>query len=241
MFKAIFGSIFAKFTAVALLVAGVAGGMAATGALPGLGDSSTYSVASVNSAAPLGPGVALDFPTAVLTGTAAVNAAAPVEEIVEEVVVVQAPRRVSAPAPVVPVAPAAPKCVADITAVLNAITAAVPAVTSPEQGQLLLAQTNAVVTAANGCVAEATQVGFAGLETVKQLVAQASTLVTQIQALPVLANLTPAQLAQAPTDLVGGVVGGVGQVVGGTLNLVGQGLGMLGTGLNFLANSTKPS
>jgi hypothetical protein len=234
LFKSIFSSAAGKFSAVALLIAGVLGGMAATGALPGFGQSTTYSVASINQAPPSTPGVALDFPTSVIDGVAP-PAVAAAEEVVEEVVVVQAPRTVAPPPPA---APSAPQCVADITTVLNAITAAIPAVTTGEQGQVLLAQTNAALAAAGGCVAEATQAGFAGVDTVNQLVVQAGGLVTQIQALPVVAALTPAQLAETP-NLVNGVVDGVTGVVGGTLNLVGKGLGLLGTGLNYLGGAAE--
>ncbi len=229
MIKSIFGSVVGKVTAVTFLLSGVGGGMAVTGALPGFGQAPTYSVASVGSA-PGGPGVTLDFPTSVIAAPSVEAAAVP--EVIEEVVVVAAPRKVSAPAPVAP-APAAPQCVADLTNVLNAITAAIPTITTGEQGHLLLAQANAVVAAGTECVNQARQVGFPGADGVNQLVAQAGGLVTQIQALPVVAALTPEQLAQTP-NVVGGVVGGVGQVVGGTLNMVNKGLGLLGAGLNFL-------
>jgi hypothetical protein len=233
--KSIFGSVVGKVTAVTFLLSGVGGGMAVTGALPGIGQAPTYSVASVASA-PTGPGVALDFPTSVIAAPSVEAAAVP--EIVEEVVVIAAPRKVSAPAPAAPAAPAAPQCVADLTNVLNAITAAIPTITTGEQGQVLLAQANAVVAAGTECVNQAKQVGFPGADGVNQLVAQAGGLVTQIQALPVVAALTPEQLAQTP-NIVGGVVGGVGQVVGGTLNMVNKGLGLLGTGLNLLTSPAK--
>lgn len=202
--------------------------MAATGALPGFGQSPAYSVASVNQSSPSAPGVALDFPTSVIEGTE-FPAAAAEEEIVEEIVVVRAPR--AAPPP-------PPQCVADITTVLSAITAAIPAITTGEEGQILLAHTNATLEAANGCVAEARRVGFAGIDTVDQLVVQAGGLVTQIQSVPVVAELTPAQPAGTP-NLVNGVVGGVTDIVGGTLNMVGKGLGLLGTGLNYLGGAAQ--
>lgn len=238
MFQVVFGSVFAKFAAVGVLVAGLAGGMAATGALPGFADTPTYTVASANPTPPSGPGVVLDFPASVIAGASTAPApAAPVEEIVEEIVVVQAPRKVSVPS-VAPAPAPAPACVGEVAAVLNAIAGAVPAATTAEQAQLLLAQANATVASSSSCVAEAGRVGFAGLDVVNQLVARAGTLVGEIQALPVLVAPTPAQATETP-GLVGGVVGGVGEVVGGTLNLVSQGLGLLGSGLNFLNNAAK--
>lgn len=234
MTKSIFGSVAGRVTAVTFLLSGVGGGMAVTGALPGFGRAPSYSVAAVGSA-PGGPGIALDFPASVIAAPS-VEAAA-VSEVIEQVVVVAAPRKVSAPAPAAP-APAAPQCVADLTDAVNAITAAIPTVTTAEQGQALLAQANAVVAAGTECVNQATRAGFPGADEVNRLVAQAGGLVTQIQALPVVSALTPEQLAQTP-NLVGGVVEGVGQVVGGTLNMVNRGLGLLGTGLNLLTAPVK--
>ena len=235
MIKSFFGSLVGKFTAAALLVAGVAGGMAATGALPGFGNPSTYSVASVSSTQ-YAPGVGLSFPTEVLESHAVVPAV-PAEEVVEEIVMV-APRRVSAPAPVAPAAPAAPQCVGDITNAVNAVTSVLSSLTTPEQGQVVLAQANTLVAAATTCVAEAGQVGFAATDVLNGLVAQTTGLLTQVQALPVVAALTPAQVADS-SNVVGGVVGGVTDVVTGTLNAVGKGLGLLGTGLTYLGNAGK--
>lgn len=196
--------------------------------------SSNYSVAALApSGTHLPAGVTLDFPASVIGPPPAGEVPA---EVIEEVVVMAArPAPQAAPVPA-QAGPAAPQCVGDVTTALNAIVAAIPTVATGEQGQTLLAQANAVGAVANACLAEAQQIGFAGVGTVAQLVEQAGAAVAQIQALPVVASLTPEQLAEAP-NLVGGIVGGVGQVVGGSLNLVGEGLGLLGTGLNYL---TKP-
>lgn len=236
----VFSSMSTKLGAAALVVLGATGGLAATGSLP------SFSLSSAPAAiAPVAPGsqtvgtVNLDFPTSVLNQQVA-EAALPVEEVVEEVVVVRAPRTAAAarPAGAAP-APAAPQCVADVTTALGAVTAAMPAATTPEQGQVLLGQAGALVTAANGCLAEAQRVGFTGAG---QLVAQVAATLTQVQALPVVAALTPEQVAQAP-NVVGGIVGGVGEVVGGTLTVVGKGLnlltGGLNMGLNLLTNQSK--
>lgn len=237
----VFSSMSTKLGAAALVVLGATGGLAATGSLP------SFSLSSAPAAiAPVAPGsqtvgtVNLDFPTSVLNQQVA-EAALPVEEVVEEVVVVRAPRTAAAarPAGAAPAVPAAPQCVADVTTALGAVTAAMPAATTPEQGQVLLGQAGALVTAANGCLAEAQRVGFTGAG---QLVAQVAATLTQVQALPVVAALTPEQVAQAP-NVVGGIVGGVGEVVGGTLTVVGKGLnlltGGLNMGLNLLTNQSK--
>lgn len=232
MLKSVFGSILGKFSVAALLVCGVAGGLAVTGSLPGFGMSGSYSVASVAPAGSTSPGVTLDFPTSIL-GPQAPATEAPVE-VIEEVVVV--PAKASAATAPAAALPAGPQCVGDVTAALNAILTAIPLVTTAEQGQVLLGQATAVAAAANACLAEAQQVRFTGVGAVTQLVDQVAQAVNQIQALPVLASLAPGQAAGSP-DLAGGIVGGVGSVVNGGLNLVGDGLGMLGTGLNLL---TKP-
>lgn len=230
MLKAVFGSLFGKFSAVALLVVGATGGLAATGDIPGVGMFHSYNVsASVASAGPERTGVTLDFPTSVLEQNQVRSTSASAVELVEEVVVVPAPRSsIAAPPAAVP----APRCLADVTKALNAIAGAIPAITTGEHGQALLAQANAVGAMANNCLAEAKQAGFPGIDGVTQLVNQAGAIIAQISAIPVVAG-APAQPGDQP-NVVGGVVGGVGAVAGGTVNLVGEGLGLLGTGLNML-------
>ncbi len=230
MLKAVFGSPFGKFNAVALLVVGATGGLAVTGDIPGLGTVPSYNVsASAAAGGPQRTGETLDFPTSVLEHRRVEPA--PAVELVEEVVVVPAARTSTAGSPAtVP----APKCVADVTEALNAIVGAIPSITAGEQGQALLAQANAVGVVANNCLAEAKQAGFPGIEGVAQLVNQAGAAIAQISAMPVVAA-APAQPGTQP-NVVGGVVGGVGAVVGGTVNRVGDGLGLLGTGLNMLTS-----
>ncbi len=230
MFKAVFGSLFGKFNAVALLVVGATGGLAVTGDISGLGTVSSYNVsASAAAGGPHRTGVTLDFPTSVLKHRQVESA--PAVELVEEVVVVPAARTSIAGSPAtVP----APQCVADVTEALNAIAGAIPSITTGEQGQALLAQANAVGVVANNCLAEAKKAGFPGIEGVTQLVNQAGAAIAQISAIPVVAA-APTHPGTQP-NVVGGVVGGVGAVVGGAVNLAGEGLGLLGTGLNMLTS-----
>lgn len=231
MLKAILGSLLGKFSVVALLVTGAAGGLVGTGAIPLFSTAPTFTVASGPSGSHR-PAVNLDFPTSVLQPAPADAAPASPVEVVEEVVVVPAARPAASSAPV-PQAVPAPRCIGDVTAALNAITAAIPSLGTGEQGQALLAQAHGVGAAANGCLAEAKQAGYAGAEGVSQLVNQVGAVIAQISALPAVAA-APAQ--PADPNLIGGVVGGVGSVVGGTLNLVGRGLGLLGTGLDLLTS-----
>ncbi|HEX2180172.1 MAG TPA: hypothetical protein VHL54_11745 [Actinomycetota bacterium] len=237
MLKSVFGSLLGKLGLTALLLVGASGGMAATGAIPGLGMLSGSSVAPP---APLtgtsAPGVNLDFPSTVLEQHAV--EAAPIEpQIIEEVVVVPAARTVTRQVTAAPSAPVAPKCVADLTAAVNAVAGAVPAVASAEQGHALLAYGNNLIPAVTTCVTEGQQAGFAAIDSVlAPVVNQLGTALAQIQALPVVASAP--QTGQAP-NVVGGVIEGVGTVVGGTLNMVGKGLGYLGTGLNFLTGAAR--
>lgn len=236
MLKSVFGSLLGKLGLTALLLVGASGGMAATGAIPGLGMLSGSSVAPpAPVAGTSAPGVNLDFPSTVLEQHAV--EAAPMEpQIIEEVVVVPA-KTVARQVTAAPSAPVAPKCVADLTAAVNAVAGAVPAVASAEQGQTLLAYGNNLIPAVTNCVTEAQQTGFAAIDSVlAPVVNQLGTALAQIQALPVVASAP--QTGQAP-NVVGGVIEGVGTVVGGTLNLVGKGLGYLGTGLNFLTGAAK--
>lgn len=235
MLKSVFGSLLGKLGLTALLLVGASGGMAATGAIPGLGLRSGSPIAPP---APVtgtsAPGVNLDFPSIVLEQHAI--EAAPMEpQIIEEVVVVFAAKTAARQATAAPSAPAAPRCVADLTAAVNAIADAVPAVASAEQGITLIAYGNNLMPAVASCVGEAQRAGFAAVDSVlAPVVNQLGTALAQIQALPVVASAR--QPGQAPNG-VGGVIEGVGAVVGGTLNVVGKGLGYLGTGLNFLTGA----
>ena len=232
MFKAVFGSVLGKFAAVALVVTGVLGGLVLTGQVSGLGSPKHYMVAAA-AGSQVAPGVTLDFPTWVVQPR---DLEVPAEEVVEEVIVVQAAQETAPPAPVAPAVPS-PQCVSDVTNALNAVVGAIPAIATAEQGQALLAHANAVGGAAANCLVEAQRVGFAGVDGVSHLVNQTGAVVAQISAIPVVAA-NSAQPGGQP-NLVGGVVGGVGTVVGGTLNLVGSGLGLLGTGLDILTSPLK--
>lgn len=219
MFKGLFGSVIGKITSFALLVAGLTGGMAATGDLPRLVSSASELPAAVEPTSQGGV-VALDFPSSVLAQKApepiAVEAPpAPAEVIVE----------VAAPAPRPPAPPALPKCVGQVQGLVTGLLSGIQAITSPEQAQAMLAQAGSIGQATQGCAVESTKAGNLGLDQLTKLTEQLIGAVGQIQALPILSGGSPAQgLASNP---VGALTTLVGVGLEKTLGVVNTGLGLL--------------
>lgn len=216
MFKGLFGSLIGKITSFALLVAGLTGGMAATGELPRFVSSTSELPPAVQ---PTSQGtVALDFPVSVLAKPEPVVAEAPPApaEVVQEVVVaVRAP----APAP-----PAPPKCVGQVQGLVTGLVNGIQAITSPEQAQAMLAQAGSIGEATQGCAVESTAAGNLGLDQLVKLTEQLVAAVGQIQALPILSGPQGPGVAANP--------------VGALTTLVGKGLektlGVVNTGLDLL-------
>lgn len=237
MIKGIVSSLLAKFSVVALLVAGATAGLVVTGALAGVIGPASVTASASPSTILAQPGMTLDFPMNVLGLPASGPAGESPVEVIEEVVIVRAP---SAPVaiPVAHTAVAAPGCVNEVSAAINAIVVAIPGVTTAEQGQVLLAQAHALGPVAAGCVDEAGRVGYAGIDAVGQLVGQVGAVTAQIQALPVVSELSTQQ-ANGGANPAGGILGGVEDVVGGTVGLIGKGLGFFGGMLNFGASPVQ--
>ena len=224
MFKGLFGSLIGKITSFALLVAGLTGGMAATGDLPGFVSFTSENPSVFQQASPAG--IALDFPTSVLAQKAPepviVEALpAPAEVIVE----VAAPVTVAALAP-----PAPPKCVGQIEGLVTGLVNGIQAITSPEQAQAMLAQAGSIGEATKGCAAETTAAGNLGLDQLGKVTEQLVAAVGQIQALPILSAVSPAQGAAA--NPIGALTGLVGLGLQKTLGVVNEGLGLILSPLN---------
>jgi hypothetical protein len=218
MFKGLFGSVIGKITSFALLVAGLTGGMAATGDLPRLVSSTAELPHAVQQSSP--GGVALDFPISVLAKQ--VPQPIPAEalpaptEIVTEIVV---PAKVAAPARQAP-----PKCVGQVQGLVTGLVNGIQAITSPEQAQAMLAQAGSIGEATQGCAVESTAAGNLGLDQLVKLTEQLVAAVGQIQALPILSAPQGPGVAANP--------------VGALTTLVGKGLektlGVVNTGLDLL-------
>jgi hypothetical protein len=219
MFKVLFGSLIGKITSFALLVAGLTGGMAATGELPRF-VSSTSELPPAVQPTPQG-NVALDFPASVLgqpePQPVVVEAPPAPAEVVQEVVVaVRAP----APAP-----PAPPKCVGQVQGLVSGLVNGIQAITSPEQAQAMLAQAGSIGEATQGCAVESTAAGNLGLDQLVKLTEQLVAAVGQIQALPILSAAPGAP--GAATNPLGAVTQLVGLGLEKTLGVVNTGLGLL--------------
>lgn len=223
MFKALFGSLIGKITSFALLVAGLTGGMAATGELPGFVSFTSEDPPVVQQ--PSQTGIALDFPISVLAQKAPepiiVEAPpAPAEVIVE----VAAPVAAAAPAP------ALPPCVGQVQGLVTGLVNGIQGITSGEQAQAMLAQAGSIAEATQGCAAQSTAAGNLGLDQLEKLTEQLIVAVGQIQALPILSAGSP--LDGLATNPVGTITTLVGVGLEKTLGVVNTGLGMLLSPLN---------
>ncbi|MEX2551852.1 MAG: hypothetical protein WD627_02470 [Actinomycetota bacterium] len=223
MFKALFGSLIGKITSFALLVAGLTGGMAATGELPGF-VSFTSENPSVQQSSQTG--IALDFPSSVLAQKApepvvVETPPAPAEVIVE----VAAPVAAAAPAPKAP-----PQCVGQIQGLVTGLVNGIQGITSAEQAQAMLAQAGSIAEATQGCAAQSTAAGNLGLDQLVKLTEQLILAVGQIQALPIVSAGSP--LDGLATNPVGTITTLVGVGLEKTLGVVNTGLGMLLSPLN---------
>lgn len=226
MIKALLGSFRGKLASVGLLLAGIAGGFALTGGLPGLpGDVAPAASVQVDRSPPAA--VALDFPTSVLQTVPA--PAVPAPAVAQAVAVVE-------PAPVlVKVAaapPPAPQCVGQVGGMVNGLLATVQGIVSFEQAQAVLAHASLIGQAAQGCAAEVTSADGLGLEELNRLATQLTGSVEQIHALAILHPAQPP--AGTALDPAGGLLGLVGKGLTVTLNGVGEATELLGDGLGVV-------
>lgn len=214
MFKPTLKSTSGKVAGAALVLAGMVGGWSLTA---DLGSFKLASMGVVSAAAPgFQPGVALDFPSAVMAEQPVDSG--PTETKVEQVgaleVSYEVPVAVTPPPP-----PAAPKCVDELTGTVAALGAAVEGIVTAEHAALALEQANALGVAANACAQEVAALGSSGMEQLAQLGGQLNGLVGTIQALPL--------LAPSPSPSPGG------DVAGETVNPLEKGFEVFGGGLEM--------
>lgn len=218
MFKALVGSVMGKLATVGLLLAGLAGGMAAVNALPFLGGITPAGSVQTPTAGPVQ--IALDFPTSVIEKVVPPTPAPPVAapSVAEAVPALPAVSRV------VRVAPAPLECVGQIEGLVAGLAGSLPAIVSADQAQAALAQAGSIGGAAQSCVMQATAANGLGLDRLTQMGTQLVGLVTQLQ------ERFPT--APAPlTDPVGGLLNLVGKGLNLTLGGVSKGTELLGEGL----------
>lgn len=218
MFKALIGSALGKLATVGLLLAGLAGGMAAVSAFSFLGGVTPTGSVQIPTPAPVQ--IALDFPTSVLEKAVPRTPAPPVTS---------PPAAEAVPAPpavprVVRVAPAAPECVGQIEGLVTGLVGSLQTIVAADQAQAALAQAGSIGEATQSCVTQATAANGLGLDRLTQISARLVDSVTQLQ------QRFPT--APAPlSDPVGGLLNLVGKGLSLTLGGVSKGTELLGVGL----------
>ncbi|MEX2586835.1 MAG: hypothetical protein WD602_02430 [Actinomycetota bacterium] len=237
MFGPTFKSTSGKMAGAVLALIGMVGGWTLTAELGGFQLAST---GSVSAAVPgYHPGVALDFPRAVLAAQSSPQSG-PTETKVENVGSLEVSYEVPvAAAP--PALPPAPQCVEELTSTVAALTSSVAGIVTAEHAAGALTQVNALGEAANACAQQVSALGSAGMDQLAQVGQQLNGLVGTIGALPLLpptpappATDEPASPMDKPIettlemvgkgldvtlDVVNGVTGETGGLLGGLLNL----------------------
>ena len=223
MFGGLFGTLFGKIAAIVVTVGGVAGGLAATDALPMLGqmDVNVPVVAPVGStgvAMPVSAGMPLSFPDLPKLHQAAIDQGA---QQIASTASTQAIRVSSqAEAQAKKAAAAAQKCLDGLTAEINTLVAGIPSITNAEQASAMVAKARTIGQSATECAKKATALGQTGVDQINKAASQLNSAVAQIGGL----NLqnTANNVVQGAQDTLGNATKNVDQASGSAFGMFGQ-------------------
>jgi hypothetical protein len=204
MFGGLFASVFGKIAAVVVTLAGLTGGLAATGSLPMLsgidiGSSPVALAGGPAIALPLQPGTPLSFPDLPTLHQGAVSQQA------QELAAAASAQAISvanqAQGTAQKGAAAAQKCLDSLAAQVNSLVAGIPSITNQEQAAAMVAQARTIGDAATACAKKATALGQKGVDQITKAASQLNTAVAQIGALDLKA--TTDQVVQGAQNTVG--------------------------------------
>ncbi len=224
MFGGLFGTLFGKIAAIVLTVGGVAGGLAATDALPMLGqmDFSVPVVAPAGGPAgvalPIGAGMPLSFPDLPKLHQAVIDQGA---QQIASTASTQAIRVSSqAEAQAKQAAAAAQKCLDDLTAEVNALVAGIPSITNAEQASAMVGKARTIGQSATDCAKKATALGQGGVDQINKAAIQLNAAVAQISGL----NLqnTANTVVQGAQDTIGTATNSIDKASGSAFGMFGQ-------------------
>ncbi|MEX0789279.1 MAG: hypothetical protein WD178_00725 [Actinomycetota bacterium] len=219
-----FATLFGKIAAIAVTVGGVAGGLAATDALP------MFSLTQVNvpavvpvagpagGAFPIGAGMPLSFPDLPRLHQAAIDQGA---QQIASTASTQAVRvSTQAEAQAFKAAAAAQKCLDDLTTEVNALAAGIPSITNAEQASAMVGKARTIGQNATDCAKKATALGQDGVDQINKAAAQLNSAVAQISGL----NLqnTAAGVVQGAQDTLGTATKSIDTASGSAFGMFGQ-------------------
>lgn len=224
MFGGLFGTLFGKIAAIVVTVGGVAGGLAATDALPMLGqmDVNVPVVAPVAGGAgvalPVSAGLPLSFPDLPKLHQAAIDQGA--QQIASTASSQAILLSAQAESKAQKAAAAAQKCLDGLTTEVNALVAGIPGITTAEQAAAMVAKARTVGENATACAKQATALGQSGVDQINKAAAQLNSAVAQIGGL----NLqnTANGLVQGAQDTLGNATKNVDKASGSALGMFGQ-------------------
>lgn len=223
MFGELFGTLFGKIAAIVVTVGGVAGGLAATDALPMLGqmDVKVPAVTQVGGAGvalPASGGMPLNFPDLPKLHQAAIDQGA--QQIASTASSQAILQSAQAESKAKKAAAAAQKCLDGLTAEINALVAGIPGITNAEQAAAMVAKARTVGENATACAKQATALGQSGVDQINKAAAQLNSAVAQIGGL----NLqnTVNGLVQGAQDTLGNATKNVDKASSSALDMFGQ-------------------
>lgn len=223
MFGGLFSTILGKIAAIVVTAGGVAGGMAATGALPSLGQAD-LSVAPVTAAGPaavalpIKAGTPLSFPDLPKLHQAIIDRGA------QELASTASTRAIriasQAETNAKKAAAAAQKCLDGLTSQVNALVAGIPNITTQEQATAMVAQARTIGEKATACAKQATALGQQGVDEINKAAGQLNAAVAQIGSL----NLqnTAGQVVQGAQNAVGDATKTIDKASGSAFGMFGQ-------------------
>lgn len=204
MFGGLLGTAMGKVAAIVVTVGGVAGGLAATGGLPPLGQVEIPTAAvpvagSAGVAMPVKGGAPLGFPDLPRIHEAIISQGA------QDLAASASGRALKAAAQAErdakKAATSAQKCLDDLTAQVNALAAGIPNITTQQQAAEMVAKAKTIGENATACARQASALGQKGVDEINKTAAQLNAALAQIGSLDL--QKTAGQVVQGAQNAVG--------------------------------------
>lgn len=223
MFGGLFGTVVGKVAAVAVTVGGVAGGLAATGGLPAIGQvdvkvPAVQMAGPAGVAVPLQDGAPLAFPDLPKLHQAIIDQGAQDLAAGASTRAIQAAARAESDAK--KAAAAAQKCLDGLTAQVNSLVAGIPNITTQQQAAEMVGKAKTIGEAATACAKQATALGQRGVDQINQAAAQLNGAVAQIGNLDL--QKAAGQVVQGAQDAIGDATKNVDKASGSAFGMFGQ-------------------
>lgn len=221
MFGGLLASVFGKIAAVVVTVAGLTGGLAATGSLPVLSDVSVPSASAAGGPAfalPVNAGIPLSFPDLPALHQGAMNQQAHELAAAASAQAIQAASQAQGSAQ--KAAAAAQKCLDSLNTQVNALVAGIATIATQEQAAAMVTQARTIGDAATACAKKANLLGQKGVDQITKAASQLNSAVAQIGSLNLQATTDP--VVQGAQNTVGAATETVDKASGSAFGMFKQ-------------------